>query len=212
MGTWLYMDPQWYQRYIGEIGIVFISLFLFLLSLMRFGKRAWRGELVAEELYRLGGYFYAEGRPLRLLVSTFVHNGVGHLYANLFSIGMYAFILENISDLNSIYRLVIFLSASIFATVLSGIRLNRNVVTVGASGGAMGLGGAVLYVLFTNRFNHYMNDTFFVVILITLINDFSLQFISNLKSGAKVNLRSHIWGLVVGFMTAYVMGNFMPNL
>lgn len=191
--------------YLSELIIVSISLIVFLYGVIRFRSKQIFGGLDGAQLYTLGGYFYAEGGLIRNIRSTFVHSSFSHLYGNMFSIVIYGYILQNISDFTSLYRFIIFMVSSILASFISRIRMNRDIVSSGASGGAMGLRGAVIYILLTNRFDSYMNDTFFIVLMTMTINDLIIQTFSNISKDSKINVYVHIVGFISGFIISMLI-------
>lgn len=188
-----------------EVLIVELSLCAYIIGLILFSKQRLASGFSPESLYKMGGYYYASPSLFRLVSSIFIHRNISHLYYNMFSLFVYGYIISSISSISSLERFIIFMLSSVLATILSSIRMNKNIVSVGASGGVMGLIGAVLCILMFDVRHDDISKTFFTVILLTTLNDLNSQIIHNIRGKVKINVAVHIYGILVGFIITSII-------
>jgi len=117
-----------------------------------------------EILYRWGSSLEAmvSGRPYTLLTSIFLHAGLVHLAFNLYALYVLGPITESV--LGSTRMLVTFFSAALVGGLGSAI-LTPWGVSVGASGGILGLFGVAM-VLEWVRFGRISSSTVIVALLV----------------------------------------------
>lgn len=140
----------------------------------------------------------SNGEWWRLITSIFLHADVGHLAGNMLMLVFLNRILKNFyTDLQywSIY-LLSGITGSLF-TLLMG----PNVLSLGASGAVMGLGGVLFYRMFFGRNAKYFRHigsaaTIVIMVVYNLIYGLS-------DSG--INNYAHFSGFAVGFITALII-------
>jgi membrane associated rhomboid family serine protease len=123
--------------------------------------------------------------PWRYLSAMFVHSSVLHLVFNMLALSSFGGVLER--QLGSARYAVLFLATGILGFVISDYWTNSIGLTLGASGGAFGLLGARIGVLYARRDPGWKDE---------LIRNAVLAAI--LALAMRVNTAAHLGGAAVG--------------
>lgn len=137
------------------------------------------------------------GEWWRILTAGFFHNGILHLFCNMYSLYIIGSQLEQVLGKKR-FTIIYFISL-ITSSLLSGVIGGASVVSVGASGAIFGLMGAILY--FGYHYRLYLGSIVMSqvvpVILINLFIGFALPYVDNF---------GHIGGLVGGLFSGMMVG------
>lgn len=135
------------------------------------------------------------GQIYRLITYAFLHGGLVHLIANMYSLYIIGSQIEN--NYGKLKFIFIYLVSALTGGLLSAI-FNNN-ISIGASGAIFGLLGALVYFGF--HFRLYLSDALKTrivpVILINLLIGFMVTDIDN---------ACHIGGLIGGYLAAMAVG------
>lgn len=135
------------------------------------------------------------GQIYRLITYAFLHGGLVHLIANMYSLYIIGSQIEN--NYGKLKFIFIYLVSALTGGLLSAI-FNNN-ISIGASGAIFGLLGALVYFVF--HFRLYLSDALKTrivpVILINLLIGFMVTDIDN---------ACHIGGLIGGYLAAMAVG------
>ncbi|OAB39892.1 rhomboid family intramembrane serine protease [Paenibacillus macquariensis subsp. defensor] len=150
------------------------------------------GSTNIQTLYRFGA-MVNEGESWRYVTAMFLHNGFDHLLFNCFGLLVFAPPLERLMG-SWKYILLYFLSG-IVGNVLSSaynIQLDRNVISVGASGAIYGIYGAYLYIAVLQRklLDEASRKTLYAMLIFGVISSVIV---------ARVDWMAHFGGLIGGF-------------
>ena len=130
----------------------------------------------------------------RFFTSMFLHASIVHILMNSFSIIFLGFYLEKKIGVKKI--IILYISSGIFASMFSAC-INRQSISVGASGAIMGFSGILLIDYFFSY--HKMNDSqkrhFLYFGIMTLINLFGTNVSGD---GNKVDNSAHLGGFIIG--------------
>lgn len=148
----------------------------------------------SRELLEIGGnrrFEVLNGEYWRLLTSTFIHSGLGHLLMNMIALVVSAIFLEGI--LGRIQLIGSYVICGILAS-LASIYWYDNTVSVGASGAIFGLYGLILaFTVFKIYSIHTRRLTWMVLGLFAGIG-LLFGFLGGIDNAA------HIGGLISGFL------------
>lgn len=147
-------------------------------------------------LYKYGA-LVKDNNPLRLLFSMFLHIGIIHFLANVWSLYAVGKIVEDFYG--HVKTFIIFIFSGLIGNLLSYIVMDNLTISAGASGAIYGLMGALLYFSLNQR--TYMVEALKNQILPILI--LNLLISASLPS---VNLCAHIGGLVAGIIMSITLG------
>ncbi len=186
-----------YTNFTFLLILICIAVFLAQQFLLAFGGNSYTTDFLLKLGALQSDRVLLYGEKYRLFTSLFIHANFVHLISNLLAIAVFGGRVERY--MGSLHLLLIFLlgglAGNIFTIMLS------NVVSVGASGGAFALIGA-LYVL-TKRFDRAVDGLnshlFFMYITINVSLGFLIPNINNV---------AHIGGLVFGVLAGMV---YTPN-
>ncbi|XP_058104814.1 RHOMBOID-like protein 2 [Magnolia sinica] len=136
------------------------------------------------------------GQGWRLITCIWLHAGVVHLLANMFSLVFIGIRLEQ--QFGFVRIGVIYLLSGFGGSVLSSLFI-QNSISVGASGALFGLLGAMLSELITN-WTIYANKAAALITLIVII-------VINLAVGIlpHVDNFAHIGGFLTGFLLGFIL-------
>ena len=170
---------------IGVMTIIMISMYIF-----------GNGSDDIETLYNFGA-LVKNGNPIRLITSIFLHIGLFHFLANMYSLKILGETTERFYG--HFKTIVIFLYSGIIGNLLSVVLMNENVISAGASGSIFGLMGALLYFSLNQR--TYMSEALRKQIIPIIILNLFLGFT---LSG--INMFAHIGGLIGGILISMALG------
>ncbi len=142
-------DPPWVT-----LGIGVVCLFLFLLTKVLSLLEPIHGYPALILLGANDAEMVMHGQYFRILTSTFLHSGLGHLVFNLFGLWVLGRVCEPL--LGPVRFLLVFLSTAMVGGLASAL-LRGSGVAVGASGGILGLLGTL--IVFTHRAGRVLPDT-----------------------------------------------------
>jgi rhomboid protease GluP len=128
----------------------------------------------------------------RLVTSMFLHGDALHLFSNMFSLLIFGSYIE-LSFSKYKFVLIYFISG-ILGSVFTIFLLPLNTISLGASGAIFGLIGAALSILIFER-NNPLIILGLVYVLYFVITSFS----------PGINYLAHIFGLIGGFVTGYLL-------
>ena len=141
--------------------------------------------------------FIKGGEYYRLITSGFIHAGIFHILANMYSLIVLGPNIEHFYG--KIKYILIYLYSMIIASLFVMVFQGEYSVTVGASGAIFGLLGSLLYFGYYYRGylgNHVINQII-PVIVINLVIGFITPGIS---------IAAHIGGLIGGLCVSFMLG------
>ena len=141
--------------------------------------------------------FIKGGEYYRLITSGFIHAGIFHILANMYSLIVLGPNIEHFYG--KIKYILIYLYSMIIASLFVMVFQGEYSVTVGASGAIFGLFGSLLYFGYYYRGylgNHVINQII-PVIVINLVIGFITPGIS---------IAAHIGGLIGGLCVSFMLG------
>ena len=128
----------------------------------------------------------------RLVTSMFLHGDLLHLFSNMFSLLIFGSYIE--LSFSKVKFLLIYFISGFLGSLFTVFFLPLNTISLGASGAIFGLIGAVLSMFIFERNNP--------LIILGLIYAFYFV-ITSFRPG--VNYFAHIFGLLGGFVTGYML-------
>ena len=134
----------------------------------------------------------------RLVTSMFLHGDVLHLFSNMLSLLIFGSYIE--LSFSKLKFVLIYFISGFLGSLLTVFLLPLNTISLGASGAIFGLIGAALSILIFDRNNP--------LIILGLIYAFYFV-ISSFSPG--INYFAHIFGLLSGFTTGYLLKRNKPN-
>lgn len=131
----------------------------------------------------------------RLVTSTFLHSGIGHLFSNCLGLYIWGPQIEGL--LGRMRYLIVYFVAGLFGSLLSF--LCSPSVSIGASGAIFGIFGAMLY--FRSRHKQVFTAVFGAQVLFIIGFNLVMGFI-----GTNIDNFGHIGGLIGGFLACFATG------
>ena len=144
------------------------------------------------QLVQINNKVFVELEIWRLFTSMFLHGDAMHLFSNMIALLLFGTYVE--LTFSKFEFLLIYLISGLIGNVFSLFLLPFNVISLGASGAIFGLIGATLSLTIVER------DT--PLIIVGLFYVFYFVF-SSFSPG--INYFAHIFGLLGGFLTGYVL-------
>lgn len=153
------------------------------------------------ELGRKDNLAILSGEYYRLITSTFLHADLLHLLFNMYSLWNIGPIVQSQFNLVG-FLLIYFLSG--LAGSLTSFFFNP-APSVGASGAIFGLVGSLM------AYGLFYRDTSLVVQIAIIL---AINFLYTLNPGSQIDNFGHLGGLVMGFLTGYLLldKNLLSNL
>lgn len=184
------------RKYTTPVNVLlFINIFLFVFDYIVFSKT---GSKPIESFGIQSNYEVLNGEWWRLITSVFLHADVGHLAGNMFMLVFLDRILKNFYT--DIQYYIIYILSGIVGSIFT-LFMGMNVLSLGASGAIMGLGGVVVFRMFFGKnakyFRHIVSAT--TIAIMVLYNLIYGLF----NSG--INNYAHFSGFIAGFVIAFVM-------
>ena len=179
--------------------LIALNLVVFLATYI-FGKGSTNISTLVDFGGLVPGYLngnYGDIEFHRLITSIFLHNGILHLFFNMYALYVLGPQIE--SFFGKAKFLFIYLFSGILGNLLSLLFTADNVVSVGASGAIFGLMGAMLYFGYHYRvyLGTVIRSQIIPIIILNLILGFSISGINN---------AAHIGGLVGGVLASMIVG------
>ena len=144
----------------------------------------------------LGPNIYKE--YYRLITSAFLHIGIAHLVANMYSLYILGPNIEYFYGKGKFIS--IYLYSAVLGSLFTLIFQGSNTISAGASGAIFGLLGSLLY--FGYNYRGYLGNQIIVQILpVVIIN----LFISFALPG--ISASAHIGGLIGGVASSFMLGS-----
>ena len=141
-----------------------------------------------------------KGQWWRLFTPMFLHADIGHLAGNMLSL-LYLGRVVTRNHSKTEFLTVYFVSG-LAGNVLSYFFLPKNVLSLGASGAVLGLGGMLIYMFTLSRNKSYFKRSGNYVSLIVMVL-FNLLY-GVFMAGGNINNFAHFGGFAAGFLVALV--------
>lgn len=189
----LYEDTFKKKKIVVTYVLMAICVFFFFLSFM-LGK----GSITSLVLYKLGAVSSGaikSGEVWRLLMGTFLHAGIIHLFVNLYSLSIIGTQLENFIGKKKF--IIIYLVSAISGSLMSSLFTSG--ISVGASGAIFGLLGSMLY--FGYHYRLYLGNVLKAQIIPLIILNLFLGFMT-----PGIDNAAHIGGLIGGYLVTMALG------
>lgn len=162
-------------------------------------------EFNIDTLIRWGAHSHnlvlVNGEWWRLLTSTMIHAGLGHVLMNMIALYLGGAFLEHIVGRWRV--VVVYITTGLFSSLCS-VFWYDNTVSVGASGAIMGLYGAVAAFCVTKYLSASEKTDFLVFFIIFVVSSFLYGLMGDVDNAA------HIGGLLSGFIIGLIMRYTMP--
>lgn len=139
----------------------------------------------------------------RLFTSSLLHSDIGHLISNSIFIYFIGYLLENIIGSTNI---LIYFLASVLGGNLASAYINRFIVSLGASAGAMGLSGALLGTIILN-FDILKYKLFYMLFAVSILGLTLDLIFYNVDYQENIGYISH-W---VGFINGLCLSTYLSK-
>lgn len=179
-------------------GIIIINILIFIVMVCI--SRDGVGFFSSETLIKFGGNLKSlvlNGEFFRILTSAFIHDGIIHLFCNMYALYVIGPQLENFFG-KTRFALIYIISA-ISASLLSLAFNDTYTVSVGASGAIFGLFGSLLY--FGYYYRVYLGSLLRTQIIPVILLNLGLGF---MRTG--IDNAAHIGGLIGGIFISMGLG------
>jgi len=168
--------------------IVFVNIIIFFIS----------QQTGLEEFAMSYGYIHASGNYLKIFSAMCTHGSILHLAGNMYFLWILG---DNVEDIIGPVKFIFFyLIAGIFATLVSGMTLDPEIVRIGASGAVAGVMGAYFILFPRARFiiRLFIFIVFPVSSLLYLFFWGGYQFLIAYAGSTNIDWAAHLGGLAVG--------------
>jgi rhomboid protease GluP len=170
--------------------IIFVNSFIFLLTSGNSGRYIVSEYLKNDAAVDNGEYY-------RLFTSTFLHGGVLHIFANMYS-------LYSLRSLESIFGpfgfLTLYIGSGISGSFLSYTMRTGN--SLGASGSISGLLGSALFLAFSSG-NYSLIQSLMYVIVVNIV--------IGIMPGSNIDNWAHLGGFLGGIFITMLLSLFIKN-
>ncbi|MBP5312527.1 MAG: rhomboid family intramembrane serine protease [Clostridia bacterium] len=145
--------------------------------------------------------FVFEGEWWRLFSAMFLHADIYHLAGNMLSLFYLGTVVSRY--FSKLEFLVLYFVSGFFGNLLSLWFLPENLVSLGASGAVLGLGGVLIYMLVLSKNKRAFRSTgnFFSLAIMVIFN----LVYGVIKTGSDINNFAHFGGFIAGFLLALVI-------
>lgn len=182
--------------------IVFINALVFIIDFIFMAKT---GEKPLEEMGIQYNKLIWEGEWWRLLTSVFLHDDLSHIGGNMVMLILISRILRNFySDLQ---YWIIYLTTGIMGSLMTLFCMGKEVMSLGASGAVMGMGGVLCFRMFFGENAGYFRKAANCITIGAVV-------IYNLVVGltvTEINNWAHFSGFITGFIMAWVFHILQRN-
>lgn len=177
------------KNYPVIISIILLNILVFVGGLFL----GYYSEIVAKGATM--NYLIGDGEVWRLLTAVFIHAGFLHLIFNMFSLYVFAPIVEK--ELGKFKFLIMYLSSGILGNIFTYLLEDDTYSSVGASGAVFGVLGSILALAIINwNKNEELKKTIIPVIVVSII----LTFLQ-----PNINETAHIGGFLSGLIIGLVL-------
>jgi len=176
--------------------LIYINAGVFLLMVL---SGLGFANFTGEDLLNWGanyGPLTKNGEWWRLLISTFLHAGIMHLFANMIGLLFIGVFLE--PKLGRIKYLLVYLVTAVISAITS-LWWHDEVVSVGASGAVFGLYGVFVALLITKVYPPEIAKTALVSTLVFIAYNLIMGMTGDIDNAA------HIGGLLSGFVIGLIL-------
>ena len=202
-------EIKWRKSILFLIFIIF--LFYFINSGMNNSLKNGYDKLMILSFRTLSDYpkcLPLQNEVWRLITNSFLHSNIGHLLSNAFFLYFIGYFLEII--VGHLYVLLYFF-VGVIGGSLGNAFLNRYIISVGASHGAMSLSGALVGTAILNH-DFLKNTLFFLTCFAGLFSLFIDMINYNLFYNENISYISHWVGYINGFLLSSVLSTvFIPK-
>lgn len=142
-----------------------------------------------------------QGEYWRLFTAMFLHADLYHLAGNMLSLLYLGMVVSRY--FSKIEVLAIYFSSGIVGNLLSLWFLPKDLLSLGASGAVMGLGGVLIYMLIFSRNKREFRSTgnFFSLAIMVFFN----LIYGVIRTGSNINNFAHFGGFAAGFLAALLI-------
>lgn len=183
---------NWKQLPFVTIVIVALNMLIYIASSFGIGDLYWKGMLDA---YRI----LANGEYWRIISSMFLHANVNHLFSNMMCILFVGIIVEN--EMGHLGFGILYFFSGICGNLMSlyfKILTGSTAASLGASGAAFGLDGALLAIIFFS--GRKVDAGYIQRVLVSVL----LSLYSGYAAG-NVDNEAHLGGLIGGFVIGSII-------
>lgn len=141
-----------------------------------------------------------EGEWWRIITSIFLHDDMSHLLGNMLMLLYLSRVLTRYYT--SLQYFLIYMASGIAGSIFTLIFMEPNVLSLGASGAIMGLGGVLVYRMFFGSYSKAFRraGNYFILTFMVAYNLIYGLFVEN------INNYAHFSGFAVGFLLAMLLG------
>ncbi len=143
----------------------------------------------------------AEGQYWRLFTAMFLHADIYHLGGNMLSLLYLGMVVSRYFSKREV--LSIYLVSGLVGNLLSLVFLPKTLLSLGASGAVMGLGGVLIYMLMFSKNRRAFRSTgnFFSLAIMVFFN----LIYGVIRTGSNINNFAHFGGFIAGFIMAFII-------
>lgn len=175
------------------LAIVLINVTVFVIDYIFMTRK---GEMPIEAFGIQYNRLVWEGEWWRLITSVFLHSDVSHLSGNMIMLLLISRLLRNFYS--GFQYCVIYLITGIVGSLFTLFFMEEEVLSLGASGAVMGIGGVLIFRMFFGHNAHFLRRISNCITIIVMI-------VYNLAFGltqTDVNNWAHFSGFITGFLLA----------
>ncbi len=140
----------------------------------------------------------AQGEWWRMIISTFLHADFSHLAGNMVMLVLISRILRGFYS--KFHYCLIYLVTGFVGSLLTYLCMDISIMSLGASGAIMGIGGVLCYRMFIGKNSKFFRRTANCITIIAIVG-------YNLLVGLTmpdINNWAHFGGFIVGFAMAWI--------
>lgn len=176
--------------------IIFINVLIFVIDAVFLFKT---GEKPLETLGIQDNKLILEGEWWRLITSNFLHGDISHILGNMVMLVLISRILRNFYS--NLQYVVIYMLTGLMGSLCTLIFMDPNILSLGASGAVMGIGGVLCFRMFFGNNARYFRRTANCITIVAIVG-------YNLLGGlldAGINNWAHFAGFITGFFMAWII-------
>lgn len=187
---------------VPAIILVFINVLIFIADIIFMVKT---GEKPLEEIGIQYNKLVWEGQWWRLLTSVFLHGDLSHIAGNMVMLILISRILSNFYS--NLQYWIIYLTTGIIGSVMTLLCMGEDLMSLGASGAVMGLGGVLCFRMFFGSNSRYFRKaanciTIGAIVAYNLVIGLTMPEINNW---------AHFSGFIAGFIMAWIFHLIQRN-
>ena len=176
--------------------IIFINVLIFVIDAVFMFKT---GEKPLETIGIQDNKLIFEGEWWRLITSNFLHGDITHIAGNMIMLVLISRILRNFYT--NLQYIVIYMVTGFMGSLCTLIFMDPDILSLGASGAVMGIGGVLCFRMFFGNNARYFRRTANCITIVAIVG-------YNLLAGlldAGINNWAHFAGFITGFAMAWVI-------